>query len=159
MEIKELPDEILYNRPTWNSFYEITHRWTVLKEFVNTICKMFTRHNAYIRNLKTEIEFCKDEIFKLKYTSLSLLLHDFKYTELESLRTEQQKHLINLVKSYYNLTKEIVIQTALFHFDNDNDNIRETEKTIYIIEKQFVGNLIDYLDLKYPKEDLKVTLS
>lgn len=157
MHIQELPDEIVWNKPEWNNLHELIHRWKVLKQFVDTICNVFIRQNSYIRDLNAEIEFCKNELFKLKYTSLPVLLHDFKYTQLKSLTTDQQKHIINVVKSYYKLRKEIIIQSPLFHIDSDD--IRETEETIYITERQFLGNLTDYLDLKYPKKDVQVTLS
>lgn len=157
MEIKELPDKIIWNKPEWNNLYEKINRWKVLKEFVATVCNVFITQNTYIRDLNAEIEFCKNELFKLKYTSLPVLLHDFKYTELKSLRTDQQKHIINLVKSYYKLRKEIIIQSPLFFINSDS--IRETGQIVYISETQFVGNLTDYLDLKYPKKDVQVTLS
>lgn len=155
IEIKELPSKVTWDKPEWNNLYEITHRWKVLKEFIHSVCGVMRRDNDYIKCLNEEIETLKTEIFKLKYTSLSLLLYDYKYKQLNSLNTEQQNYVLCLIRVYYNLEKQI---NVVFYW-MDQDNIEEDKEEINVKNNTTLGELVDYLDIHYPKEDIKVTMS
>ena len=155
MEIKELPSRITWNKPEWCNLYEIINRWKVLKEFIHTVCEVLRRDNDYIKCLNEEIETLKTEVFKLKYTSLSLLLYDYKYKQLNSLNAKQQDYVIMLIREYYNLEKQV---NVAFHW-MDQDKIVESSTGIQVKNNTALGELVDYLDLHYPKEDNKVTIS